>query len=201
MPGGPDARRTQILDGLLRLAGRRGLHTASMRTVAAEAGVSLRLVQYYFETKEKLLVAGLEHLAARMPGRLAARLAAAGDREDPRAVVEAVLAEALPTDEESRVFHLVYTSYAVLSATDPVLAAQPFLRAPDEMERFLTGLLETARHAGRLPAASDPAAEAVLLLAVSAGLGTSVLLGQRTSGEAMNVFHYHLDRLFPEPAG
>ena len=43
--------------------------------------------------------------------------------------------------------------------------------------------------------------EAVLLLAVSAGLGTSVLLGQRTSGEAMNVFHYHLDRLFPEPAG
>ena len=54
-------------------------------------------------------------------------------------------AEDLPTDEES----LVYTSYAVLSVTDPVLAAQPFLRAPDEMERFLTGLLETARHAGR----------------------------------------------------
>ncbi|MEO3782203.1 TetR family transcriptional regulator C-terminal domain-containing protein [Actinocorallia sp. B10E7] len=196
MPGGPDARRTQILDGLIRLAGRQGLHTASMRTVAAEAGVSLRLVQYYFETKEKLLVAGLEHLATLMTGRLTARLASADDREDPRTVIEAVLTEALPTDYESRVFHLVYTAYAVLAATDPVLAAQPFLRAPDEMERFLTGLLQTARSAGRLPASLDPAAEAALLLAVSAGLGTSVLLGQRASEEAMRLLHYHLDKLF-----
>lgn len=199
MPDGPDARRAQILDGLIRLAGRQGLHNASMRTVAAEAGVSLRLVQYYFETKERLLVAGLEHLAVLMTRRLAARLAPADDPEDPRTVLEALFLEALPTDEESRVFHLVYTAYAVLSATDPVLAEQPFLRAPDEMERYVTGLLERARAAGRLAPGLDPASEAVLLLTASAGLGTSVLLGQRTPEAATRVIRYHLDRLLPEP--
>ncbi|CAM5617391.1 TetR family transcriptional regulator OS=Streptomyces alboniger OX=132473 GN=CP975_10770 PE=4 SV=1 [Streptomyces alboniger] len=56
-------RRTEIAEALVRVAGRRGLHAVGMRDVAAEAGVSLRLVQYYFETKEKLLLFGLEHLS------------------------------------------------------------------------------------------------------------------------------------------
>jgi DNA-binding transcriptional regulator YbjK len=39
-------------------AATRGLHAAGIREVAAEAGVSLRLVQYYyFGTKEELLLA------------------------------------------------------------------------------------------------------------------------------------------------
>jgi AcrR family transcriptional regulator len=45
-------RRRQIGEALLRIAHTRGLQAASMREVAAEAGVSLRLVQYYFHTKE-----------------------------------------------------------------------------------------------------------------------------------------------------
>ena len=39
----------------MRTAAARGLHATGMREVAAEAGVSLRLVQYYFGTKEELL--------------------------------------------------------------------------------------------------------------------------------------------------
>ena len=60
-----DERRTQIAEALIQVAGRRGLHAVGMRDVAAEAGVSLRLVQYYFQTKEKLLFYGLQHLADR----------------------------------------------------------------------------------------------------------------------------------------
>ena len=44
-----------------------------MREVAAEAGVSLRLVQYYFGTKEELLLASMQHLAARFTARAEAR--------------------------------------------------------------------------------------------------------------------------------
>ncbi|GAA3955588.1 hypothetical protein GCM10023085_42720 [Actinomadura viridis] len=190
-----DARHTQIMEALLRVAGSQGLHAVTMRSVAAEANVSLRLVQYYFQTKEKLLLAALDHLAERKRERIAARVNAATDPDDPRTVIEAVLIEALPSDEDSRTFHLVYTAYAVLAAADPALAVRPFLQAPDAMERFLTDQLQRAQRNRALDARVAPQTEATLLLAMSAGLGTSVLLGQRTTDDATAVIRYHLDRL------
>ncbi|MFH8634025.1 TetR family transcriptional regulator [Streptomyces lydicus] len=41
----PAPRRRQIAEALWRIAAERGLHEASLREVAAEAGVSLRAVQ------------------------------------------------------------------------------------------------------------------------------------------------------------
>ncbi|MDZ5697470.1 helix-turn-helix domain-containing protein [Chelativorans sp. M5D2P16] len=38
----------------MRVASHEGLHAVSFRAVATEAGVSLRLVQYYFGTKAGL---------------------------------------------------------------------------------------------------------------------------------------------------
>ncbi|MFJ4685208.1 TetR/AcrR family transcriptional regulator [Streptomyces sp. NPDC088789] len=189
-------RRAEIAEALLRVAARRGLHAVGMRDVAAEAGVSLRLVQYYFETKEKLLLHGLRQLTERFGERVAARVRAAGGDPGPRATVEALLTAALPTDEESRVFHLVYTSYAVLSVTDPALAAQPFVKDPDAAEDALTGLLRRAQERGLLRPGVDARSEAVGLLALSSGLGTGVLVGQRSPEAALSALHYRLDRIF-----
>ncbi|AZQ70703.1 MULTISPECIES: TetR/AcrR family transcriptional regulator [Streptomyces] len=189
-------RRTEIAEALLRVAGRRGLHAVRMRDVAAEAGVSLRLVQYYFETKEKLLLYGLEHLTERFGERVAARLRAAGDTPGPRAVIEAILLAALPTDEAGRTFHLVYTSYAVLAVTDEALAAQPFIRSPEAAEDQLTELLRQAREADLTHPGADPRLDAIALLALSAGLGTSVLVGHRTPESAAAVLERQLDRIF-----
>ncbi|MFB7905749.1 TetR/AcrR family transcriptional regulator [Kitasatospora sp. NPDC056076] len=185
-----EERRAHIIDALLRSAASSGLHSVTMRSVAIEAGVSVRLVQYYFDTKEQLLLAAMTRLATRMGERVQHRVRATGASSDPRAVVEAVLLEAVPTDEESRAFHLIYTEYAVLSVTDPALGGQPFLAAPDEMEAFLAAQLAAA-------GAADPRQEAVVLLAVSAGLGLSVLLDQRTAEDATAVLRYHLGRVFP----
>lgn len=196
-----DQRRTQIADAMLRIAGRTGLHTVTMRSVAAEAGVSVRLVQYYFTSKEQLLHFTLTHLAERMAERVRARLSATDSPAGPRAVIDAVVTEALPTDEESRIFHLVYTAYAVLAVTDPALAAQRFMDAPNAMEEFLLGQVRIAAEAGDLAHGIDPRAETVGLLAMSAGLGTSVLLGQRGVDDARTVLRYHLDRIMPPGSG
>ncbi|MFB6712747.1 MULTISPECIES: TetR/AcrR family transcriptional regulator [unclassified Streptomyces] len=189
-------RRTEIAQALLRVAGRRGLHAVGMRDVAAEAGVSLRLVQYYFETKEKLLLYGLQHLAESFGERVTTRIRAVGDNPGPRAMIEAMLMAALPTDEESRIFHLVYTSYAVLSVTDQVLAAQPFIKNPDAAESALVELLRQAEGSDLLQPGVDARLEAVSLLAMSAGLGTSILVGQRSPESAATVLDHHLDRIF-----
>lgn len=189
-------RRAHIADGLVRLAGREGLHAVTMRSVAAESGVSLRLVQYYFQSKAQLMQAALERLERQSHERWAARLAQQPDPPSARAVLEAFLAEALPADEQSRTFQLVWTSYAVLAMTDPELAAQPFVAGPNRLERQLTDMLAQAQADGELAAETDPANEAARLLSINHGLGTSVLVGQRTPEAAVTILRYHLDRLF-----
>ncbi|WP_173141768.1 TetR/AcrR family transcriptional regulator [Kibdelosporangium persicum] len=189
-------RRKQIIEGLLRVAVREGLHAVTMRAVAAETEVSLRLVQHYFQSKARLMHATLEYLECESRDRWAARLAELPDPVPARVLVEALLAEALPTDERSRTFHLMWTSYAVLAMTDRELAEQPFVEGPKRLERQLGDVLARAQATGELPADLDAPTEAARLLAVSHGLGTGVLVGQRTPAEAIAVLGYHLDRTF-----
>jgi AcrR family transcriptional regulator len=192
-----EQRRRQIAAALLRIAATRGLHTAGLREVAAEAGVSVRLIQYYFGTKERLLQFSVEQLARQFGERVRARATAAGLPPDPRTVIDAILTVALPSDEESRLFNIVYTSYAALSLTDPAYDIQPLIRASDAVEQVVSEQLSDAQQAGRMPAGLDPGAEATTLLALSAGLGTSVMLGQRSTEDALGVLRYQLDRLLP----
>ncbi|WP_197321697.1 TetR/AcrR family transcriptional regulator [Saccharomonospora sp. NB11] len=192
-----EQRRAHLVAALLRVAGREGLAAVTMRAVAAEAGVSLRLVQYYFRTKAHLLHSALEDLERRSHERWNARLADLSATPSTRERVETFLAEALPTDEPSRVFHVVWTSYAVLAMTDPELARLPFVAGPDRLERHLTELLRTAERRGELAADADPVLEAARLVTLTHGMGTSVLVGQRSATAAMEVLRYHLDQVLP----
>lgn len=158
--------------------------------------MSLRLVQYYFETKEKLLFYGLQHLTDRFTARVGERLRAAGADPGPRATIEALLLASLPTDEESRTFHLLYSSYSILSVTDEALAAQPFIDNPDAAENALTGLLEQAQASGLADPGVAARTEAISLLAMTATMGTSILVGQRSPESAIAVLRHHLDRIF-----
>ena len=197
-----EERRRQITDALLRTAATRGLHAAGMREVAAEAGVSLRLVQYYFGTKEELLLAAMQNLAARFAERALARArlkiaGASGGPAGPRDVIAAILTEGLPADDEGRTFTIVYTAYLALSLTDPALAVSPLVRNSNAVIDVVAAQLRAAQAAGDTPGHLDPDLEALSLLAMSAGLGTSVLAGQSSPGQAQAVIDYHLDRLFP----
>ncbi|MFL6111196.1 MAG: TetR family transcriptional regulator [Catenulispora sp.] len=96
-----------------------------MREIAAEAGVSLRVVQYYFTDKQALLDSGLTELAARLDRRVKQRAAAAAAQGtlSTRGVFEAVLGAILPADEQSRQDSLAWTAYYTAALTDPALGA------------------------------------------------------------------------------
>jgi hypothetical protein len=126
-----------------------------------------------------------------------ARIKAAAAPADPRTVIEAIFAEALPDDEESRSFAIVYTAYLALSLTDPALDIRPLTGNSDGVIRAVAAQLRAARESGRLTPGCDPDLEATGLIALSAGLGSSVLAGQRSPDEAWTVIRYHLDRLLP----
>ena len=171
-----------------------------MGEVAAEAGASCGLVEYYFGTGEELLLSAMQQLAAQFSDRVLARIQLmkeAGSPASPRDVIAAVLTEALPADGERRTFTLVYTAYLALSLTDPALAISPLARNSSIVSDVIAAQLRAAQTAGDMPAHLDPDLEAVSLLAMSAGLGTSVLAGHSSPGQAQAVIDYHLYRLFP----
>jgi AcrR family transcriptional regulator len=198
-----EERRRQIAGALLRTAATRGLHATGMREVAAEAGVSLRLVQYYFGTKEELVLFAAQQLAARFSERALARIRRAGEADGParpRDIIAAILAEGLPADDERRTFTVIYTAYLALSLTDPALAIGPLARNSSAVTDVIAAQLRAAQAAGDTPAHLDPDTEAFGLMAMSAGLGTSVIAGHSSPEQAQAVIDYHLRRLFPAAA-
>jgi AcrR family transcriptional regulator len=171
-----------------------------MREVAAEAGVSLRLVQYYFGTKEELLLAAMRHLAAQFGDRVQARIKRLKKTESPvspRDVIAAILTEGLPADDQRRTFTILYTAYFALSLTEPALAIAPLVRNSAAVIDVLAAQLRAAQAAGDTPAHLDPDLEAVSLMTMSAGLGTGILADQSSPAQAQAVIDYQLNRLFP----
>ena len=109
------------------------------------------------------------------------------------------MTEGLPADDERRTFTALYTAYFALSLTDPALAVAPLFRNSSAVIDVIAAQLREAQAAGDMPAHLDPDLEALSLMTMSAGLGTSVLGGHSSPGRAQVVIDYHLDRLFPPP--
>ncbi|MGI5341522.1 TetR/AcrR family transcriptional regulator [Streptomyces sp. CA-181903] len=200
-PAVPSGRRRQIAEAVWRVAAERGLHAASMREIAAEAGVSLRVVQYHFDSKHDLLVAALRMLHEESARQADARVRALRRPSDPRAVLRAVLDEFLPLDEWRRVALRVHAAYYARSLTDPALA-EVFLHDAQPLEDLVASLL------ARLPAGSagpppvDPRREADLLVSGVVGLAIDVLHGRRSVADVRRTIDYHLERIFAAgPAG
>jgi AcrR family transcriptional regulator len=164
--------------------------------------VSLRLVQYYFGTKEELMLLAMQQLAAQFAARAMAQISKIKQAQDPvspRDVIAAILTQTLPADDERRTFTILNAAYFALSLTEPALAIDPLVKNSNAVIDVVASQLRAAQAAGDTPADLDPDLEALSLLAMSAGLGTSILGGQSSPGQAQAVIDYHLDRLFPAP--
>ena len=190
-----DERRRQIAGAVWRIAADQGLDAVNMRDVAAEAGVSLRLVQYYFETKHNLLVLALRYLNERSEQRATARIAATPGATSTRVVLREVLMEFLPIDDEHRDTLRVHLAYYVRSLNDPELAAV-FLNDETPLEELVAGMLDQAHEAGELVSRVNARHEADLIVSGVNGLGIDLLHGRRQLDDVVAVIDYHLARLF-----
>lgn len=193
-----DLRRRQIAEAVWRLAARGGLEHVTLRQVAAEAAVSARLLQYYFGTRDQLLLGALQILHTDAEQRARERLTSLGEAPGMHLLVRGVLLELLPLDEERRNQHLVHVAYFVRFLNDPALAAAVH-ESPPALEKLLIELLTRARELGQLRPGIDIEAEAAFLVAGAEGLQASVLLGQHAPDQAVALIDHQLDRLFTSP--
>jgi AcrR family transcriptional regulator len=190
-----DQRRRQIAEAVWRMAARGGLEDVTLRQVAAEAGVSARLLQYYFGTRDELLLGALKILNDDAEQQARKRLAMLGDAPGMYAIVRGVLLELLPLDEERRNRHLVYAAYFVRFLTDPALAKVAH-DTPRALEDLVAGLLVQGQACGQVPLNINTAAEAAFLVAGAEGMQSSVLLEQRSVEDAVAVIDHQLARIF-----
>lgn len=127
------------------------LDAASMRRIAAEAGVSLRVVQYHFDSKHALLAHALRLLYEENERPARARIRSG--TTDPRRLLRALLGEFLPLDEQRASALRVFAAYYARSLTDPWLAAV-FLAAEQPLEALVADIIGMGQAAGRTTRAS-----------------------------------------------
>ena len=183
-----DQRRHEITDAVCRITVKGGLTAATFREVAAEAGVSVRLVQYYFGSKDQLLLVTLQHIAERATARLHRRLGTAGPT--PRERLRAVLTSFIPDDDESREHTLMLVALHTARLVDPTLARKETDAVPRALQNTVAELLREAR----LRPGIEPKREAALLVAALPSLAQTVLDGMQTVSQAAAVVDYALDR-------
>jgi TetR/AcrR family transcriptional regulator, transcriptional repressor of bet genes len=182
-------RKRQIADAVVRITVKGGLSSATFREVAAEAGVSVRLVQYYFGTKDQLLLETQRRVAERSVTRIR-RLMADSDGT-PRDVIRTIMRSFVPVDDESREAMLMYIALFTASLLDPLLKRKEAAEVPMSMRHVFKEELERAK----VRAGVDIDQEALLLLVIVTGLSQGVLDGQVAADEAFDAIDYALDRV------
>ncbi|RZQ61853.1 TetR/AcrR family transcriptional regulator [Amycolatopsis suaedae] len=127
-----DERRRRIAGALLRVVARDGIEEVSVRTVAAEAGISPGAVQKYFPAKEELL-----EFAFEMTGEIMVQRWEAVEPEGSLADVLLQFVHAsLPLDEQARAELAIIYAFSARAATRPHWQAR--IRADYAVARELT---------------------------------------------------------------
>lgn len=186
-----DQRRAQITSAARRVIARDGLGAATFQSVAAEAGISVRLVQYYFGTKRQFLLATHQAVVADAGTRFTRRLSALGADPAPRDVIRAILTELLPTDADRRRDTIVLNSFHAAALTGSEVAAEDTLGAP----RFLVRTVAEQLRRVRGDAAPSAELDAELIVVGTSGLAQTLLVDDDAGPRVAELLDRLLDRL------
>lgn len=188
-------RRAHLIGAVLDLIDGGGIPAVSMRAVATAAGVSLAQVQYYFRSKEQLIIEAFRHICRDVEER-----AGAVDVSGPaRPVLRALIDLWLPVDERLSRDARVWLAFSAEATTRSALTSFA-AEVDEELREAFAAILRRARESGELSPAVDPVTAAAGLLAVVDGLVVQSLVLDVHDREAFLVprVEAHLDLLFPE---
>lgn len=163
-------RKRTIAEALLRLVAREGIEKVSVRTVAAEAGISAGAVQKYFATKEDMLAVAFE-----LTGEFLVRRWADIDAEGPFIeVLREHIVAALPLDEQRRAELVVVFAFTARAAAQPDWARR-LRRDYGDAHDLTTRFLRSGQSNGEMRDDLDTERLADLVLALTDGFSARLL--------------------------
>jgi len=193
-----DERRAEIIEALFRLVRRDGIHAVSVRTVAAEAGMSASALRHYFGTQDELFTVALQSVVDRVRARLEPLFPVLSGRAGALTVLE----QMLPLDATRRGETQVYLAFVTRAHPDRALRR---IRDHAEAESrlaidYAVGLLDGA---GALGTGRDPETEVERLYAVVDGLALHGAFWPRRhpSSGLLAVLHAHVDEMASDLRG
>ncbi|WP_051163647.1 TetR/AcrR family transcriptional regulator [Nocardia brevicatena] len=189
-----EVRRRQITDAVRRVIVSGGLEAVTFQSVAAEAGISIRLVQYYFGTKDEFLLATHRSVMQDAGARFLHRWTALGPDATPREAIRAVLTELLPLDEQRREEVIALGAFATAAIAGRGITAEETFTAPQALTAIVTDQLRRTRRSDP----SGPSAlerDAELITMAIGGLAQAILQNYIAPQSALELIDHLLDRV------
>lgn len=165
-----EGRRRELSDALWRIVRRDGMHAVTVRSVAAEAGVSPGMVQHYFRTQDELIEFAMGEALEQMMERVA-RIDLS--RPDPEAAL-AAMEEVVPLDHQRRAEAQVWLAMLSRRHSGPALGRQNE-QVDSTLANGIRAFLQLMIDAGAIPADRDLDVETVRLHALIDGLSLHAL--------------------------
>jgi AcrR family transcriptional regulator len=187
-----DSRRRELGEALWRVVLREGIEAASVRKVAAEAGISKGSLRHVFPSQSELLTFAMQLIV----DEVGARVAAADAAGEVRDVVERRLQSVLVLDPETRAVFDIWLAFAGRARVDPSL--RPLRDETHARVRELCrDAVETLRAHGEARPDLDVRLEAERLHALVDGLALHATLAPEVTTPARQVelLARHLDTL------
>ncbi len=190
------ARRNDVVQAALRVIARDGLENASFRAIAAELGSTIGVLTHHFPNREALMRLVLETVSDGIQLAFEAH-AQIRTLED----FEAMAAELLPLDAESRALWKIWLSFAVASNAVPALVQ-------NHGERYAGMIADIARTMRRLQTDGlvaggldvDAEAEALVCLLDGVGMHGVLMPDRMTPGRQRSILHRFVAELAPPDA-
>jgi AcrR family transcriptional regulator len=187
-----DSRRRELGEALWRVVLRDGIEGASVRKVAAEAGVSAGSLRHVFPSQSELLAFAMQLIV----DEVTRRVEAVEPCGDTRKSVESTLQTLLVLDPETRAIFDVWLAFAARARVDPSL--RPLRdRTHAQVRTLCRSAIETLRADGKTRPDLDLRDEAERLHALIDGLAMHATLEPEITSPSRQVelLSLHLDTL------
>jgi TetR/AcrR family transcriptional repressor of bet genes len=192
-----EQRRRQIIDAVVRITTSGGLQAATFRSIAQEAGVSVRLVQYYFGTKDQLLADTLAEVGKDAVVRIQGALEELGPEPTAKQRIRTIFEQFLPLDEPRRRAMLVFIAFRTAALTDSTLGSSETLRLDTSLLDTIRDAIEEAAANGMTRQGAESHHEAVMLVTAMTGIANGMLSGTFSAEEGLESLEYLLDLAIP----
>jgi len=187
-----DEKRKQIAEAAWNIIRKEGVEKASIRRVAAEAGMSSGALRHYFSTQDEMLLFIMNYYLEEGKKRSQNKEWS----ENPVQAVEEVLLELVPIDEEKKIETSVWWILALRSVTSDTIKDKK-----DEMTdgtyELANSMIEILALKGVLSDSMNAELEKSRLTALIEGLSIHALLRPDVYSpeKVKEVIRYHLETL------